>query len=102
MSPMSATHPELPVEQAYIDRARSALKEMEVRAGALAEGAVDKEAARRLHVKSLKRLAVFEAARDQVCFARIDARDQPPRYLGRTPVWDEGAELLVISWQARA
>src|SRR5438045_8254847 len=97
------SHPELPAEQAYVDRACEHLERMrETIAGAadrvhgeVAQAAMDAWAARRLRT--------FEDAERGLCFGRLDFETLArPLYIGRRWVHDEDQQQLVVNWQAPA
>src|SRR3954470_9606801 len=97
------SHPELPAEQAYVDRAYEHLERMrETIAGAadrvhgeVAQAAMDAWAARRLRT--------FEDADRGLCFGRLDFESLArPLYIGRRWVHDERQQQLVVNWQAPA
>lgn len=95
-------HPELPIEQDHLDRARAALVAMAERTeGALArtESAAteaDSEVSR-WHLR--RRLASLAAREGLPAFGRID--EGPDRwYVGRRHVEDERGEPMVVDWRA--
>src|ERR671919_1136490 len=75
-------HPDLPAEQAYVDRAYAALA---------------------LEAWSARRLATYEDAQRGLLFGRLDYEDvERPLYVGRRWVEDEDRRRLVVNWQAPA
>jgi DNA helicase IV len=98
------THPDLPVEQAYVDHAYACLDRMRA-VVERAAGATDSEvAALALEAWAARRLRTFEDAERGLCFGRLDLETTPrPLYVGRRWVQDDEAdELLVVNWQAPA
>jgi DNA helicase IV len=97
------SHPDLPAEQRYVDRAYEHLERMrQVVAGAgdrvdgeVAQAAMDAWAARRLRT--------YEEAERGLCFGRLDVETmRRPLYIGRRWVHDEEQQQLVVNWQAPA
>src|SRR4051794_35481447 len=110
-------HPELPIEQAYLDRAQHLLEEMQARtAGVVAaldaparDGDVDAAIAR-AHLRN--RLWSLGQGSGSLCFGRIDPA--PPSgattghgggggerfYIGRRHVEDRAANPVVVDWRA--
>ncbi|MGZ4310409.1 MAG: helicase, partial [Gaiellaceae bacterium] len=97
------THPDLPAEQAYVDRAYEHLERMRaVVAGAadLADGEVAQAA---LDAWAARRLRTFEDAERGLCFGRLDFESIPqPLYVGRRWVHDDERRQVVVNWQAPA
>ena len=97
------SHPDLPAEQAYVDRAYEHLERMRdvvARAGDAAHGEVAQAA---LDAWSSKRLATFEDAERGLLFGRLDFEDvERPLYVGRRWVHGERQEQVVVNWQAPA
>ena len=97
------SHPELPAEQAYVDRAYRCLERMRdvvARAGDAADGEVAQAA---LDAWSSRRLATFEDAERGLLFGRLDFESvERPLYVGRRWVHGEEQEQVVVSWQAPA
>jgi len=100
-------HPDIPAEQAYIDRAYECLERMRqallrtvVAAGVGSEG-LD-IAAGRIEAWVDRRLAAYERAEEILCFGRIDLDSvEDPLYVGRRWVHDDD-DVLVVNWQAPA
>jgi DNA helicase IV len=96
-------HPELDVEQAYLDHAFACLERMrEVvgRAGDTADGEVAQAA---LDAWAARRLQTFEDAERGLCFGRVDFEGvDHPLYVGRRWVHDEEQRQVVVNWQAPA
>jgi DNA helicase IV len=97
------SHPDLPAEQAYVDRAYECLARMAevvARAGDAAHGEVVQAA---LDAWSAKRLQSLSDAERGLCFGRLDfdAVDQP-LYVGRRWVHDDEQRQVVVNWQAPA
>jgi DNA helicase IV len=96
-------HPDLPAEQAYVDRAYRFLEEMRA-AVERAPGTVDDEVVGAyLDAWAARRLATFEDAERGLCFGRLDVEGSTrPLYVGRRWVHDDDGEVAVASWQAPA
>jgi DNA helicase IV len=96
-------HPDLPAEQAYVDRAYDQLDRMRetiVRAGNAADNEI---AALALDAWARRRLATFEDAERGLCFGRLDVDTTPrPLYVGRRWVHDDDQDVLIVNWQAPA
>jgi DNA helicase IV len=104
---VTVAHPELPAEQAHLDRAYECLERMRqallrtVGASAVGEDGFDISAGR-IEAWVDRRLAAYERAEEILCFGRIDLDSVPdPLYVGRRWVHDDD-ELLVVNWQAPA
>ena len=100
-------HPDIPAEQAHLDRAYECLERMRqallrtVGAAGVGEEGFD-IAAGRIEAWVDRRLAAYERAEEILCFGRIDLDSVPePLYVGRRWVHDDD-ELLVVNWQAPA
>jgi DNA helicase IV len=97
------SHPDLPAEQAYVDRAYECLERMaEVvsRAGDAAHGEVVQAA---LDAWSAKRLQTLSDAQRGLCFGRLDFEAvAQPLYVGRRWVHDDEQRQVVVNWQAPA
>lgn len=110
---MTAQHPELEAEQAFIDRAyecleaakRDALKIRELTAtgpGGTHQARVERNAFDESIVKRLERL---ELGNDSLVFGRIDRLVEAPAgteafHIGRLAVADENREPVVVDWRA--
>jgi DNA helicase IV len=114
-----AAHPDLPAEQAYIDRAYDRLEAMRRAAQDLRDSVLDAgrggthqaRVERDVFVQtSLQRLEQLQLGRASLCFGRID-REVPEAdivdgsgverfYIGRLAVSDEHQEPLVVDWRA--
>ena len=96
-------HPDLPAEQAYVDRAYELLERMRA-AVERVPGAVDDEVlGAYLDAWAARRLATFEDAEQGLCFGRLDLDDTlHPLYVGRRWVHGDDNELVVVNWQAPA
>jgi DNA helicase IV len=96
-------HPELPAEQAYIDRAYDWFDRMRaalLRTGDAGESEVAAEA---IEAWATRRLRTFEDAERGLCFGRIDVDlANEPLYVGRRWVHDDAQDVLVVNWQAPA
>ncbi len=97
------SHPELPAEQAYVDRAYEYLERMRdvvARAGDAADGEIAQAA---LDAWSSRRLATFEDAERGLLFGRLDFESvERPLYVGRRWVHGDQQEQVVVNWQAPA
>ena len=97
------SHPDLPAEQAYVDRAYAALDEMRDVVGRAATATDQEVAALALEAWSAKRLATYEDAERGLLFGRLDFDDvERPLYVGRRWVQDAEQRQLVVNWQAPA
>jgi DNA helicase IV len=100
-------HPDLPLEQAYLDHAYECLEEMRQAllrtvdaVGVGADGA--DIAVGRAYSWVNRRLAAYESAEQILCFGRIDVESvEDPLYVGRRWVHDDD-RMLVVNWQAPA
>jgi DNA helicase IV len=96
-------HPDLPAEQAYIDRAYEFLDRMREaleRAPSAGAGEVATDA---LEAFAARRLVTFADAERGLCFGRIDLDTTAEAlYVGRRWVNDDDHRMLVINWQAPA
>jgi DNA helicase IV len=97
------THPDLPAEQAYLDRAHDCLERMRETSIRAADAAATAEAALYVEAWTTRRLRIYEDARRGLCFGRIDldGTDRPV-YVGRRWVHDDDDEAVVVNWQAPA
>src|SRR4051812_4176421 len=97
------SHPDLPAEQAYVDRAYEHLERMReivLRAADAADGEVAQAA---LDAWAAKRLATFEDAERGLLFGRLDFEAvERALYVGRRWVHDDEGEQIVVNWQAPA
>jgi DNA helicase IV len=96
-------HPDLPVEQAYLDRAYEHLARMRARtrsAASIAQsaaGAVDSAVAQ-AHL--VRRLRSLDSDVDGLSFGRLDAESGETWYVGRRHVEDERGDPVVVDWRA--
>jgi DNA helicase IV len=97
------SHPDLPSEQAYVDRAYEHLERMRA-AVAAAPGKIDDEVlGSYLDAWATRRLLTFEDAERGLCFGRLDLESiAKPLYVGRRWVHDEDQQMVVVNWQAPA
>jgi DNA helicase IV len=97
------SHPDLVLEQSYVDRAYACLERMReivVRAADAADGEVAQAA---LDAWAARRLATFEDAERGLVFGRLDfGAVERPHYVGRRWVHDDEGEHVVVNWQAPA
>jgi DNA helicase IV len=97
------THPELPLEQAYLDRAYAHLARMRVRtrhATDVADNAAQEvdSAIAKAHLRA--RLRSLDTEVDGLAFGRLDAEDGSTWYVGRRHVEDEASDPVVVDWRA--
>ncbi|HZT65913.1 MAG TPA: ATP-binding domain-containing protein [Acidimicrobiales bacterium] len=111
-----STHPDLPAEQAYIDRAYERLEAMRESARqmiraviGLGKGGTHQAREERDVIvrTSLQRLERLDIGREALCFGRIDRAGEPGTaegvesfYIGRLGVSGEHHEPLVVDWRA--
>jgi len=96
-------HPDLPAEQAYLDRAHAHLDRMRETVASAGGAAVGEVAALALEAWSARRLQTFEDAERGLCFGRLDLEGiSKPLYVGRRWVHDDEQEVVVCNWQAPA
>src|SRR4051794_19298527 len=99
----AVAHPDLPLEQAYVDNAYACLDRMREaleRSPSAGAGEVAQEA---LEAWASRRLVTFADAERGLCFGRMDVDGAAsPLYVGRRWVHDEGRDVLVVNWQAPA
>src|SRR5918995_3169774 len=97
------THPDLPVEQAYVDHAYDCLEHMREVVGRAGEATDQEVAALALEAWSARRLATFEDAERGLLFGRLDFEAvEQPFYVGRRWVHDGDGGQVVVNWQAPA
>ena len=97
------THPELPVEQAYLDRAYAHLARMRARtkqATEIADNAAQEvdSAIAKAHLNA--RLRSLDTEVDGLAFGRLDAEDGDTWYVGRRHVEDDAGDPVVVDWRA--
>jgi len=96
-------HPDLPAEQAYVDRAYEHLERMRGTLLRTAEAAATAEAAEAIEKWATARLGAFEEAERGLCFGRLDVEGhRDSLYVGRRWVHDDAQRVLVVNWQAPA
>jgi DNA helicase IV len=96
-------HPDLPAEQAYVDRAYACLDRMRETVARAGDAAATEVAAEAVDAWSARRLVTFADAERGLCFGRIDVdHAATPLYIGRRWVHDDGERVLVVNWQAPA
>src|SRR5687768_18553005 len=97
------THPELPLEQAYLDQAYAHLARMRDRTKGATEvadnaaQAVDSAIAQ-AHLNA--RLRSLDTEVDGLAFGRLDAEVGDTWYVGRRHVEDERGDPVVVDWRA--
>ena len=96
-------HPDLPVEQAYLDEAYACLDRMRETLLRTAGAGATEEAAQAIEDWATGRLRTFEDAERGLCFGRINSEEAAdPIYVGRRWVHDDTRNSLVVNWQAPA
>ena len=99
----AVAHPELPLEQAYLDRAYAQLEQMRAAVEHAPQTIDDEVVGAYLDAWAARRLATFEDAERGICFGRLDVeRTTRPLYVGRRWVHDDDQDVLVVNWQAPA
>ena len=96
------THPDLPVEQAYLDHAYACLDRMRERVGRTLDAAVGEIAALALEKWQAQTLQSYEEAERGICFGRLDMDEGDELYIGRRWIHEEDQSLVVVNWQAPA
>jgi DNA helicase IV len=97
------THPDLPAEQAYVDKAYDSLDRMREALLRAAEAGATEVAQQAIEDWASGRLRTYEDAERGLCFGRIDAETiADPIYVGRRWVHDDARRALVVNWQAPA
>src|SRR5919201_1790448 len=95
-------HPDLPAEQAYLDRAYDCLDRMRTALLLTADAGVSEVAAEAIEHWATGRLKTFADAERGLCFGRIDPEGASAVYVGRRWVHDDDRGALVVNWQAPA
>jgi DNA helicase IV len=96
-------HPDLPSEQAYLDRAYGSLDRMRAALLRAAGAGATEVAAEAIEGWASGRLRTFADAERDLCFGRIDSEAAAdPIYVGRRWVQDDDSAVLVVNWQASA
>src|SRR5207237_6246302 len=96
-------HPELPAEQAYVDRAYDQLDRMRSTVARTQEAMATEWAALNMEAWVKRRMRTFEDAERGLVFGRLTLDGTPrPLYVGRRWVHDDEHESLVVNWQAPA
>jgi DNA helicase IV len=96
-------HPELPAEQAYIDRAYDWFDRMRSALLRTGDAGESEAAAEAIEAWATRRLRTFDEAERALCFGRIDLEGaNEPLYVGRRWVHDDAQDVLVVNWQAPA
>jgi DNA helicase IV len=97
------SHPDLPSEQAYVDRAYEHLERMRAAVAAAPTKIDDEVLGSYLDAWAARRLMTFEDAERGLCFGRLDVESiAKPLYVGRRWVHDEDQQMVVVNWQAPA
>src|SRR6266545_5765558 len=101
METEASTHPDLPEEQAYLDRAYECLEDMRQQAarGTRIVVAGDPHAEEAIYQMFPSRLADLQEE-TALCFGRIDRVDGDLYYIGRRHVHDQNLDPVVIDWRA--
>jgi DNA helicase IV len=96
-------HPDLAVEQQYVDEAYEALDRMRDTVERAGNAADNEVAALALEAWAVRRLRTFEEAERGLCFGRLDLDGSArPLYVGRRWVHGDDQDVLVCNWQAPA
>src|SRR5919202_5002535 len=96
-------HPDLPAEQAYVDRAYACLDRMREAVARVVEAPVDDVTGQALEKFAAGRLRTFEESERGLCFGRLDLEGADARiYVGRRWVHDDDGSILLANWQAPA
>src|ERR687887_1888407 len=96
-------HPDLPAEQAYVDRAYASLDRMRELLLRTAEAGATDISQQAIEDWATGRLRTYEDADRGLCFGRIDSEEAAdPIYVGRRWVHDDDRNPLVVNWQAPA
>ncbi len=96
-------HPDLPSEQAYVDRAYVHLERMRAAVETAPTKIDDEVLGSYLDAWAARRLVTFEDAERGLCFGRLDVESiARPLYVGRRWVHDEDQQMVVVNWQAPA
>lgn len=103
-----SSHPDLPSEQAHIDRAYERVATLRANANDLLDavflqrgGTPQSLAERDVLVRTtLHRLEQLELGSESLCFGRIDREDGDAFHIGRLAVSSEDQEPLVVDWRA--
>jgi DNA helicase IV len=96
-------HPDVPVEQAYLDRAYEHLARMRARtraAASIAESAAQAVDSAIVQAHLERRLRSLDTDVDGLSFGRLDAETGEQWYVGRRHVEDERGEPVVVDWRA--
>jgi DNA helicase IV len=99
----STTHPDLPLEQAYLERAYAHLARMRERtrtATSIQESAAQAvdSAIAQAHLRA--RLRSLDTEVDGLAFGRLDADAGDTWYVGRRHVEDDAGDPVVVDWRA--
>jgi len=96
-------HPDLPVEQAYIDEAYASLDRMREALIRTADAAATEISAEAIEKWAAGRLRGVEDAERGLCFGRIDSEEAADSlYVGRRWVHDDDRRALIVNWQTPA
>lgn len=96
-------HPDVPVEQAYLDRAYEHLARMRARtraAASIAESAAQAVDSAIVQAHLERRLRSLDTDVDGLSFGRLDAETGERWYVGRRHVEDERGDPVVVDWRA--
>ncbi|HEY3050891.1 MAG TPA: hypothetical protein VGJ40_04135, partial [Gaiellaceae bacterium] len=96
-------HPDLPAEQAYLDRAFDCLDRIRSALLRTADAGATDVAAEAIEGWATRRLKTVADAERGLCFGRIDSEAAAePIYVGRRWVQDDDSAALIVNWQAPA
>jgi DNA helicase IV len=96
-------HPELPAEQAYVDRAYDWFDRMRAALLRTGDAGATEVAAEAIEAWATRRLRTMDDAERGLCFGRIDVEGaNDPLYVGRRWVHNDAQDVLVVNWQAPA
>ena len=96
-------HPDVPSEQAYLDRAYGSLDRMRSALLRAAEAGATEVASEAIEDWASGRLRTSADAERGLCFGRIDSEAAAdPIYVGRRWVQDDDNAALIVNWQAPA
>ncbi|HVH52238.1 MAG TPA: hypothetical protein VM690_08845, partial [Gaiellaceae bacterium] len=96
-------HPELQLEQAYVDHAYACLDSMRSNLDRVQDAMATGDAAVAMEAWAKRRRKTYDDAERGLVFGRLTLDGTPrPLYIGRRWVHDDKHEPLVVNWQAPA